>query len=76
MKLVHVLLQEEGRNSQYRAEFEQAVDEAKTCLEYRLRSDETTSTPRKLFEQVAKLRPKEYTKVSVRACVGIYMYMY
>ena len=65
---LYIFMQEEGTNSQYKTEFEQAVDEAETCLEYRLKSDETTSTPRKLFDQVAKLRPKEYIKVSVCLC--------
>ncbi len=50
-------------------EFEQAVDEAKTCMEFRM--DKTTTTPRELFAQVAKLRPKEYTKVSVGAGTSI-----
>ena len=48
------------------------MDEAKTCMEYKVDSDETT-TPRELFDQVAKLRPKEYTKVS--ADTGIHVSM-
>ena len=33
-------------------------------MDYRVTADNTTSTPRKLFDKVAKLRPKEYTRVS------------
>ena len=56
--------QEEGRKCPYRIQFEQAVEEAKTCMEYRANPDDSTSTPRKLFEKVAKLRPKDYIRVS------------
>ena len=48
------------------------MDEAKTCMGYRVDSDETT-TPRELFDQVAKLRPKEYTKVSAGAAIHVSM---
>ena len=53
--------------SVYRVQFEQAVEEAKTCMDYRLNPDKSTSTPRKLFDKVAQLRPKEYAKVSVHS---------
>lgn len=56
--------------SAYRVQFEQAVEEARTCMDLRVNPDESISTPRKLFDKVANLRPKEYKKVST-ALAGV-----